>query len=503
MTDTVLLGDIPERNAARRGPHRWAMRHDGEVLSWGELAHRVRRRAHALTAAGVGQDDFVVLALPNCNALFELTFALWKIGATPTVVSARLPLPELLAVIETAGARFVIADDPEIAAKTKALPAGFGRDHADASPLASKVAKHWKAMTSGGSTGRPKVIVDAMPSAIPLGGTGSVLGLPVDGVMLNPAPLYHNFPFAMTHMSMLAGSSVVGMTKFDPEKLLQLIEAHRVEWVNLVPTMMNRIARLPADVRARYDISWLRMLWHTAAPIPPWLKEFWIDWIGPERIWEMYGGTEGFATTQLSGVEWLAHRGSVGRSESEILIRGENGEALPPGEVGEIFMRGRGGKTPTYQYKGADSRRLDGGFESFGDFGWLDEDGYLYIADRRTDMILCGGSNIYPAEVEAALMEHPAVETAIVVGLPDDDLGAVPHAIVKLEQGVLTPPFEELAQFAGDRLVRYKVPRSFEFTDEPLRDEAGKVRRSRLLAERVDRLKREGSLAGCAAKGLS
>lgn len=486
MTDAVPLGDVPDRNAARLGADRWAVRHEEDVLTWGELADRVRRRAHALSAAGVGQDDFVVLALPSGNALFELTFALWKLGATPAVVSAKLPLPELLAVIETAGAAFVIAHDPHVIAATAARPADFGRDHPDAGPLESKVAKHWKAMTSGGSTGRPKVIVDAAPSAMPPAALrGSVLMMPEDGVMLNPAPLYHNFPFAMTHMAMLAGTSVVGMTRFDAEALLQLIDRHRVQWVNLVPTMMSRVARLPAEVRARYDLSSLNVLWHTAAPIPPWLKEFWIEWIGGERIWEMYGGTEGFATTQLNGVEWLAHRGSVGRTQGEILIRGEDGKALPPGEVGEIFLRGAGGGGPTYHYRGADGRRLDDGFESFGDFGWVDADGYLYIADRRTDMILCGGSNIYPAEIESVLMEHPAVETAIVIGLPDDDLGAVPHAILKLEHDLPPPDGEELREFAAARLVRYKVPRSFEFTDEPLRDEAGKVRRSRLLAERA------------------
>jgi bile acid-coenzyme A ligase len=304
--------------------------------------------------------------------------------------------------------------------------------------------------------------------------------------MANPGPLCHNFPFAMTHMSMLGGSSVVGMTRFDPEGLLQLIDRYRVEWVNLVPTMMNRIARLPEEVRRRYELSSLRMLWHTAAPIPPWVKEFWIEWIGPERVWEMYGGTEGFATAQLNGVEWLAHRGSVGRTLGEILIRGEDGAALPPGLVGEIYMRGPGGAKPTYQYRGADSRRLDDGFESFGDYGWVDEDGYLYIADRRTDLILSGGRNVYPAEIEAALMEHPAIETAIVIGLPDDDRGAVPHAIIRLEPGAQPPALDELRDFAAARLAHYKLPRSFEFTSAPLRDDAGKVRRSQLRAERLN-----------------
>ena len=168
----------------------------------------------------------------------------------------------------------------------------------------------------------------------------------------------------------------------------------------------------------------------------------------------MYGGTEGFATTQLNGAEWLEHRGSVGKPTwSEVLIRGDDGAALPPGEIGEIYMRRKGatGEDKAYHYVGADGRRLPDGFESFGDYGWVDKDGYLYIADRRTDLILSGGRNLYPAEIEAALLAHPEVAEAIVIGLPDG----------------------------------YKVPRSLEFTDTPLRDEAGKARRSALRAERI------------------
>jgi bile acid-coenzyme A ligase len=189
------------------------------------------------------------------------------------------------------------------------------------------------------------VIVDAAPSAMPMSAMrGSVLMIPEDGVMLNPAPLYHNFPFAMTHMSMLNGCSVVGMSKFDPERLLWLIDRYRVEWVNLVPTMMNRVARLPAEVRSRYDLSSLKTLWHTAAPIPPGSRNSGSTGSDPSESGDVRRH-EGFATTQLNGAEWLAHRGSVGRSQSEIQIRGENGALLTPGEVGEIYMRGRGGQT--------------------------------------------------------------------------------------------------------------------------------------------------------------
>jgi bile acid-coenzyme A ligase len=487
MTD-LLLGDVPEHHAARLGPNRWAVRHDDEVISWGELADRALRRAHALAAAGVRQDDFVVLALPNGNAIYELTFALWKLGATPALVSPRLPNAELLAMIETVGARLVIAHDSTIVDLTGALPADFGRNHPDATPLRSRVAKHWKAMTSGGSTGQPKVIVDHYTSRFTLG--TPALMLPKDGVMLNPAPLYHNFPFALTHSAMVHGCSVIGMTKFDSVKMLQLIERHQVEWINLVPTMMGRVARLQPEVRKAHDMSSLKAVWHTAAPIPAWLKQIWIDWIGPERIWEMYGGTEGFCVTQLNGVEWLAHRGSVGRAVAgEILIRGPDGSALPPGEVGEIFMRGPSGTAQTYHYLGAESRRLPDGFESFGDFGWVDADGYLYISDRRTDLILSGGNNVYPAEVEAALMEHPRVEMAIVIGLPDEDLGSVPHAIIRPEHDREPPTESELRAFVADRLSRYKAPRSYEFTEQSLRDDAGKVRRSQLRAERLNKVR--------------
>jgi bile acid-coenzyme A ligase len=308
--------------------------------------------------------------------------------------------------------------------------------------------------------------------------------MPVDGVMLNPAPLYHNFPFAMVHMQMLLGTSVVGMAAFDAAEWLALVERYRVQWTMLVPTMMSRIARLPESVRRGADLTALETVWHTAAPIPQGLKQLWIDWLGPDRIWEIYGGTEGFCTTQLSGSEWLAHRGSVGRIVGgELMIRGEDGAPLRPGEVGEIFMR-KAGAAPSYRYVGAQSRRLDDGFESLGDFGWVDAEGYLYIADRRADLILSGGHNVYPAEVEGALLDHPAVAEAIVIGLPDADMGARVHALVRLEEGASASK-EDLLAFARERLVSYKLPRTIEFTDQPLRDEAGKARRGKLREERM------------------
>ena len=480
----ILLGDVPRLNAARLGPDRWALHYDGARIGWGKLARNVLRRAHALRAAGVAQGDRVLLALPNGIDLHELVFATWKLGATPMPVSSRMPIAELRAIAELGEPRLAITADAVIAQALGARPAQFGADHPEAADFATLEAPSWKVMTSGGSTGRPKLIVDALPSRMQ--SYPGMLRVPVDGVIAVAGPLYHNMPFATAHTAMLSGSSVAGMARFDAEGLLALLAQTHAQWVTLVPTMMQRIARLPEPIRASYDLSNLETVWHTAAPINEALKQFWIDWLGPERIWEIYGGTEGFATTQLSGTEWLAHRGSVGRPVgAEVLILGEDGAALPPGEVGEIYMRRAGaGGTPSYAYVGAQSRRLPDDFESFGDQGWLDAEGYLYIADRRTDLILSGGHNVYPAEVERALLDHPHVSEAVVIGLPDADMGARVHAIVRWEEGHKGSE-DDLNAHLADRLVGWKRPRSFEFTQALLRDEAGKVRRSRLREERL------------------
>jgi bile acid-coenzyme A ligase len=298
-----------------------------------------------------------------------------------------------------------------------------------------------------------------------------------------PGPLYHNGPLVWSCQALLWGNHVVVLPRFDAEGTLAAIEEHRGDVVYLVPTMMKRIWRLPEEVRASYDLSSLRVAWHLAEPCPPWLKDAWIEWLGAERIVELYGGTEGQAATVITGPEWVAHRGSVGRPIfGEIRICDPDGNDLPPGEQGEVWMR-RTRDEPTYRYVGAAARQREDGWESLGDLGWMDADGYLYLGDRMQDMILSGGANIYPAEVEAALAEHPAVRSVCVIGLPDDDLGNRVHAIVEADPGEVTEA--ELLAFCGERLVRYKVPRTVELVDEPLRSEAGKVQRAALRAARL------------------
>jgi bile acid-coenzyme A ligase len=252
----------------------------------------------------------------------------------------------------------------------------------------------------------------------------------------------------------------------------------------MVPTMMKRILRLPDDVRLKYDMSSLRVVWHLAEPCPEWLKQAWIDWLGAERIFELYAGTEAQTATIISGVEWLTHRGSVGRViPGTVKITAENGDELPVGEMGEVWMRSLR-ESPTYRYVGATARTLDGGWESLGDMGRLDAEGYLYLGDRASDMILSGGANIYPAEIESALQEHPHVRSCAVIGLPDDDKGNIVYAIIEADREQVSE--DDLKSFLGERLVAYKVPRSFEFVDVPLRDDAGKVRRSALREERLN-----------------
>ncbi|MFQ5558269.1 MAG: AMP-binding protein, partial [Acidimicrobiales bacterium] len=307
------------------------------------------------------------------------------------------------------------------------------------------------------------------------------IGARDDTTTLMPGPLDHNRPFIWTFLSLLAGSHVVLLPRFDAEATLAAVAAHRATAIYLVPTMMQRIWKLPAEDRLAHDMSSLEVAFHLAEPCPAWLKREWIDWLGPEVIWELYGGTEGQAFTVLDGVEWLAHPGSVGRAiTGEMVIRDPDGNDLAAGELGDVWMRWTDRDTPTYRYIGAEPERR-GDWECLGDMGWMDDDGYLYLADRRSDMILVGGANIYPAEVEAAINAHPAIRSSAVIGLPDEERGNRVHAIVEAD----AIDTEELRAFLGERLVSYKIPRSFELVDEPLRDDAGKVRRTALRRARL------------------
>jgi bile acid-coenzyme A ligase len=484
MSDEIIsLGARLTALAAQR-PERPAVTDHERTVTWGALDRRTNQIARGLEAAGVKSGDLVTVGLPNGAGFVEACFGLWKAGATPQPISFRLPAAEAEAVMDLAATPILIAEAGFPSDRPRHDIAGLMALGGDDSPVADRTAPIYKAPTSGGSTGRPKLILS--------GGAG-VYTPPVDGVgayrtsgedvMVMPGPLYHNGPFTSVFGGLVQGAHAVILPRFDAEATLAAIDRHRATWIYLVPTMMGRIWRLPQEVKARYDLSSLRTLWHLAAPCPPWLKEAWIDWVGADTVMELYAGTEAQAVTIITGAEWLAHRGSVGKvTVGEMAVFDGEGKPLPAGETGEIYMRRPAEAPPSYAYRGAQARTLPGGWESLGDVGWFDAEGYLYLADRRADMILVGGSNVYPAEIEAALDAHPLVQSSAVIGLPDEDLGNLVHAIVQPRPGLTEAALREHLR---GQLVSYKQPRTYEFVEENIRDDAGKVRRSQLRQERL------------------
>lgn len=478
------MADVPLGTAvddlAEVDPDRPAL-HVGDVTTTrAELAAASSRAAREFAALGAGRGDFVTIGLRNGAAFYAAVIGAWKLGAIPQPVSAALPPAELAALVDLAGPAVVVGSQ---AADRPWLPATWTPDTAlDPGPLPPAVSPHWKAPTSGGSTGRPKIIVAGNPGLLAsVTGRADRLRIGPDEIFGVTAPSHHNAPFMFSSIALLRGGTLVVLQRFDGETVLDAVVRRRVTWLYAVPTLMSRVLRLPAPVRAAADVSSVRTLLHLGAPCPEPVKRAWLEWLGPERVWELYAGTESQAVCMIDGREWLAHPGSVGRPVSgEMTILDAAGRPLPPGEIGEVWMRPPAGSTP-YHYVGAQARERDG-WESIGDLGHLDADGHLYLADRRDDLVLVGGTNVYPAEVEAALAGHPAVLSCAVIGLPDDDLGARVHAIVQVQDGVTD---EELRTHVATRLAGPKVPRTFERVDGPLRDDTGKVRRSALRAARL------------------
>lgn len=469
---------------AREHPDRLAAVCGDDRRTFAELDTDATRVARALADRGVGAGSWVAIALPNSVHFTCVAIAAWKLGATAVPVSYRMPDVERSAFLELAapaitvlapGAPVTAGSDITIDALVAAARSCSGE------PLPDVPAAPWKAIGSGGSTGRPKLIVDPGPGPLRRG-AAEMFGMRAGGVELIAGPLYHNGPFAWSVIQLMAGGSLVLLERFDAETYLRTIEEERVTWSFVVPTMLHRIVELPTDVVSRYDLSSLEVVLHSAAPCPPWLKRRAIELFGADRVWEYYGAAE-VAGTMIRGDDWLEHEPSVGRPLPglEIVVRDDEGAQLPSGEVGEIWVRPPGG--PTFSYRGAEAR-TDGGLVSVGDLGWLDDDGYLFISDRRTDLIITGGANVYPAEVESAVLEHPAVADVAVVGLRHPEWGQAVHAIVEPADVGAPPSTDELAAFCRERLAAYKLPKSFEIVDALPRDPSGKLRRSALRDER-------------------
>jgi len=453
-----------------------------QSISWDALERRTNRLARLLADRGVGDDSTVAVALWNSPEVIVFTIAAWKRGALVLPLRAILPPRERDEILALARPALVLSEWEGLA-----WPA-IGRDELDADgypddPLPD-VPHPGKAIGSGGSTGHPKLIVDRAWHPVTSRSHGRRLGTGPGQIQLVAAPLYHNSPFLQAFTGLADDHTLVLMEKFDAERAADLIARYRVSYAYLPPILMRRLAMLP-DFWQR-DFSSFDAMHSSAAVCPIWLKQVWIDKLGAERVYEVYGSAEGIGSTIIRGDEWLAHRGSVGRSAAcEIRILDEEGNPLPPREVGEIFMRRLDGSVPTFRYVGASTlKSTPDGFASLGDLGWLDEDGYLYIADRRIDMIVSGGANVYPAEVEAALSEHPALADVAVVGVPDEEWGRRVHAVVQPRDAAEPPSLRELDAHVRERIAGWKAPKTYEFVAELPRNEAGKIRRSALAAER-------------------
>ncbi len=482
---------------------------DGDAVSYAALHARSRRVAAVLHDAGLRRGDGVALVLPNRPEFFEITWGCQLSGLYYTAVNTHFTPDEVAYVVDDSDARavFVDASMADLAEHILAANAGV-KAHISVGGGAGGL-PGWRAyedvlasagdppppcdgsemLYSSGTTGRPKAVRRPLPVDANGSWAQSVLemalvhkyGMSGDSAYLSPAPLYHAAGVNYTMAVNRVGAASILMRKFDAEAVLRLIETHRVTHAQFVPTMFVRMLKLPRAVREAYDVSSLRCVIHAAAPCPVDVKHKMMDWFGP-IIHEYYGGTEGFAGTTIGPEEWLAHPGSVGKPLSPVHVLDDDGAELPVGEPGELFFEGG----PDFEYfkdpvKTA-SVANDRGWRSLGDMGYVDGDGYLYLTDRSTFMIVSGGVNIYPQEVENLLVMHPKLADAAVFGVPNDEFGEEVKAVVQPVDGAAAEPDleAELIAYCRAHLAGYKCPRTVEFVSELPRDPNGKLYKRRL-----------------------
>ncbi|MCK9543089.1 MAG: AMP-binding protein [Novosphingobium sp.] len=469
----MLAGEHPERIAAVvERPEDRAI-----SITFAELDHQSNRAARMLEARGIGPDARVALALPNSIDWFVACFAIWKLGACVFTIRSDLPAWETDRLCEAAQPTHALGDlvRPNIPSFPRDVLADLSAFPAD--PMSDRIPAPYKINATGGSTGIPKIVVPNKPGIVSLDGSpqSKLLRLEKGQVQLVVGPLYHYGPSLNAISGVLDGHTVVTFERFDARAVMRAIETHRVQIGMLVPTMLYRVLELP-DIES-FDTSSIVRLSIAGAKCPDWVFEKAIDIFGADVLFVGYGGTENVGIASATAAEWLSHRGTTGRPvQSQFRILDPSGNVLAPGEIGEIWMRPLTGIST--RYLNAEMPVTDDGFTTLGDIGWLDDDGYLYIADRRRDLIVSGGANIYPAEVEAALLQHPAVADAAVVGMIDAEWGARVHAILIAAGDPVS--YEELKRHCGELLAPYKVPRSAEWRDALPRDDLGKLRRSAL-----------------------
>ncbi|HEY2578465.1 MAG TPA: AMP-binding protein [Streptosporangiaceae bacterium] len=474
-----------------------------------EIHDRAARIAGGLAALGVGRGDRIALVLRNSVEFIELTLAAGVAGASPVPVNWHWRGEELAYLLNDSGSKAVFAHPDFMPVVKQAAPAGVHvievlppsstRTNQEApgleewltgqQPLASdgSLPRSGIIYTSG-TTGRPKGVIRKPMSADDLIYLAAAL-LPRLGIAsgertLIPAPMYHTAPNVVATAAAALGLDMTIMARFDPGEMLALIERHHVQQVQMVPTMFIRLLKLPAEVRKRYDLSSLTKVVHAAAPCPVSVKRQMIDWLGP-IVEEYYGGTETGPVVWCDSQQWLAHPGTVGApvDDAQVRIVGPDEAELPAGEVGVVYL-----KTPRwwpeFSYLGDEEKRRAmelAGFVTVGDMGSLDADGYLYLSDRASDMVISGGVNIYPAEIEAVLLELPGVRDSAVFGIPDEDFGEALAAHIELEPGA-TLTEDDVRGHVHRTLAGYKTPKIVVFTGSLPREDSGKLFKRTLRA---------------------
>jgi bile acid-coenzyme A ligase len=432
------------------------------TLTAAELESGSNRLARALLASGVVRNDLVALSLPNCIEFVVAAAAVWKAGATPHPVSPDLPAAERAELEKLGRPALAIGTAPALKS-TPHLPVSFA-PRQPGTTLPDAWADSWKAPTSSGSTGRPKIVKAAAPAQMDPDAPVAPF-LPRAAVQLVTAPLWHSAAFTYAFRGLLTGHRLVLADRFDEQRFCELVDRHNVTWTLLSPNMIHKLVR----VTERTDVTSLQTVLHMGARCAPADKRALIDWLGPERVVEVYAGSESNGLTMIGGHEWLTKPGSVGKpfGGTEIRVLRDDGSSASPGEVGHIWMRR--GEHPSYSYLGAQSRRTPDGWDSLGDLGFLDEDGYLTVVERSGDVIVRGTAAVYPSRVEHVLEAHPRVRSAVVF---DDGDGIA--AVVETADGTAA----DIGGFAADRLTEAEVPQRIHLTRTPVRNDAGKVRRS-------------------------
>ncbi|MGI9602032.1 MAG: AMP-binding protein [Acidimicrobiales bacterium] len=492
---------------AQTAPDRPAivMAESGDTLTYAELDERSRRLANLWLDRGLVVGDHVAILLDNHIRYLEVVWAALRSGLYYTPINWHLTEPEVTYIVEDCGAKALVTSEahaqraagtdvgmrllidghrPGWDHYTDAL-ADYGTDRPEAEPEGTGM------FYSSGTTGRPKGILFDLPDRLvsersPMILPGSPWRFDEDTVYLSPAPMYHAAPVVTSTLVHRCGGTVVVMDRFDAEGALAAIERFRCNRAQFVPTMFVRMLKLDPAVRERYDTSSLEVAGHAAAPCPVAVKQQMIDWWGPV-LWEYYAGSENVGSTSISSEEWLDHPGSVGRPRfCTVHICDDDGSELPVGGVGQIWFETPGA---SFEYHGDPDKtaasRNEAGWFTIGDVGYLDEDGYVYLTDRKSFTIISGGVNIYPQEAENVLVMHPEVADVAVIGVPHDELGEQVKAVVQPADGVVGDAdlAERLMAYCGEHLARYKCPRSIDFDPALPRHDTGKLYK-RLIRDR-------------------